>query len=204
MKVVVLSFRTRRYRSTLNYLAEARRFHQELNHAWTPSLQVGYRDCQRLARRKLGPPGQARPFDLLKIAWSYALGRLPATVIMLPAHVALAGTLSLSIGAEVGYLDAEDVGLSLAQVAIRVSSSKTNTNGRGVRFRWRCTCHCTWSSSRTSATIWMMCVYHLYLDLAVRCDNFAVEKTFKKVGGLPPSLKPVMAPASARRIFRNS
>ena len=189
MRLVVLVFRNHRYRSTENYLVEARRYHHQLDHAWTPSLEVGFRDCLRLSKRRLGPPRQSKPFDPIKIARSFALGKLPPTRILMPAHVMVSGALCFFRGAEVGELDCEDVLINTMQVCIRVSASKTDARGRGMRFRWRCICtglSCRGSRSSATATTWMLCVYCLFVDMATKIHGFVVMREFGKVGGPSP------------------
>ena len=186
LKIVTLAFRARRYRSTQNCLAEAKRFHCEKDYEWPPSLAVAFRDAERISKNRLGPGHQARPFDPSKIASAYALGNLLYSLIVLPALVVLAGTLCLFRSAEVGALNCIDVALSGEHVAVRVSSSKTDVRARGVWFRWKCICHTSHGRARALSTIWLLCTLCLFTDIAVRCHDFVPSGKLRPVGGDTP------------------
>ena len=186
MKRVTVIFRVKGYRSTANYVVAAKRMHQASDHHWSGPLKIMYRECMRIARRKLGPACPARAFLLIKVARCYVDNVAVHSTMLAPYHTVLVGALLMYRGIEIGDMLMEDVSFNGADtsVSVRLSSSKTDSQGRGLKFRWRCICGETAASSDNLQQL--MCPYHALLQAAIILHDFEICDWAVTVGGASP------------------
>ena len=134
-----------KYRSIGNFISAIKRKHVEKHYAVDENLDLVISDCRRAGRRRLGPPRRAKSFTWCKLG-KLSSRRIPATPILLPLHVAAAGSQVMLRGAEVGAINLEDVAIVLPRddnpgaVDWHISHLKVDAAARGCRLRLHCTC----------------------------------------------------------------
>ena len=73
--------------STSNYVVAAKRMHLAMDHPWSGKYKLMYRECFRIAKRKLGPPRAARAFLLQAVAQTFQ-DNVPVVSTMVAPRIA--------------------------------------------------------------------------------------------------------------------
>ena len=144
LKMLAGTLREAGYKSTSQYLVEAKLAHVESGHPWTSLLDRHFKLCMAAAKRGHGPRKKAA--EVPETEWmAHSLLADPLTTGMkvnLPTHLFACGVQWMMREIEIAALTAEDIKFEEASrmVTINWKESKKDAEGLGISRTLQCVC----------------------------------------------------------------
>ena len=144
LKMLAGTLREAGYKSTSQYLVEAKLAHVESGHPWTSLLDRHFKLCMAAAKRGQGPRKKAA--EVPETEWTaHSLLADPLTTGMkvnLPTHLFACGVHWMMREIEIAALTAEDIKFEEASrmVTINWKESKKDAEGLGISRTLQCVC----------------------------------------------------------------
>ena len=144
LKMLAGTLREAGYKSTSQYLVEAKLAHVESGHPWTSLLDRHFKLCMAAAKRGQGPRKKAA--EVPETEWTaHSLLADPLTTgmkVKLPTHLFACGVHWMMREIEIAALTAEDIKFEEASrmVTINWKESKKDAEGLGISRTLQCVC----------------------------------------------------------------